>query len=270
MQRLDRLIAGYLMEVIATHQDPDQCRKSISSFARTLTVRVAMYLAKLIASLFRPVLYHPCMILTDDDTEPLLTSQFWVRPVYEELLTCSVKANLVKVASHTKSKSQGNTTLHPLHAHITDWIGADCPVDFLNVWFPAHWAPIVFHELQGREQQYRRDHALWFDAPARSSDSNKLIKERADALKSRVMHYQLRHMDCDGEMPTPTGKLKVDWIDFPLDDILEQFTTLKEGILRGTVSSESSSGVAWLQSGEGPGDSSATWRTGRELVARQG
>ena len=56
VQRLDRL-AGNLMELIATQQDPGQCRKSISSVAKTLTVRVAMYLAKLIASLFRPVLY---------------------------------------------------------------------------------------------------------------------------------------------------------------------------------------------------------------------
>ena len=51
VQRLDRRIAGYLMEVIATHQDPEQCRKRTSSFAKTLSVRVAMYLAKLIASL---------------------------------------------------------------------------------------------------------------------------------------------------------------------------------------------------------------------------
>ncbi len=201
VQRPDRLTAGYLMELIATQQDPGQCRKSISSFAKTLTVRVAMYLAKLIASLFRPVLYHPCMTLTDDDTESLLTSQFWVRPVYEELLHAASrinlspaaefkrpKSNLVKIASHPKSKSQDSTNLHPLHANITDWIGADCLVDFLNVWFPAHWAPLVFKELQQRQQQYRRDHALWFDAPAHSSDSNKLIKERADALKSRVVH----------------------------------------------------------------------------------
>ena len=76
VQRLDRLIAGYLMEVIATHHDPDQCRKSTSSFAETLTVRVATYLAKLIASLLRPVLYHPHMIQFDDDTEPMLTSKF--------------------------------------------------------------------------------------------------------------------------------------------------------------------------------------------------
>ena len=40
VQRLDRLIAGHLMEVIATHQDPEQCRKSTSAFAKTLTVRL--------------------------------------------------------------------------------------------------------------------------------------------------------------------------------------------------------------------------------------
>ena len=89
VQRLDRLVAGYLM---------DQCRKNISSFAKTLTVRVAMYLAKLIASLFRPVLYHPDMTLTDDDTESLLTSQFWVRPVYEEFLHAASRFNLFPAA----------------------------------------------------------------------------------------------------------------------------------------------------------------------------
>ena len=82
-QRLDRLVAGYLMELMATHSDVYQCRKKISSFAKVLTVRVAMYLAKLIASLLRPVLYHPLMELTDEDTLALLSSEFWVRPVYE-------------------------------------------------------------------------------------------------------------------------------------------------------------------------------------------
>ena len=55
VQRLDRLVAGYLMELIATQPDLDQCRNCISSFAKTLTVRVAMYFAKLIASLLRPL-----------------------------------------------------------------------------------------------------------------------------------------------------------------------------------------------------------------------
>ena len=67
----------------------------------------------------------------------------------------------------------------------------------------------------------------------RPSDTKKLIKERTDALRSRKMHYQRGFMDTDGDLPTLIGKLKVDWIDFPFDDILRQLTTLKEGILRG-------------------------------------
>ena len=62
VNRLDGLVVGYLMELMATHSDPSKCRKQISSFAKTLTVRVATCVAKEIASLFRPVLYHP---LTD-------------------------------------------------------------------------------------------------------------------------------------------------------------------------------------------------------------
>ena len=201
VQRLDRLIAGYLMELIATHHHPDQCRKSTSNFAKTLTVRVATYLAKLIASLLRPVLYHPHMIQFDDDTEPLLTSKFWVRPVYEELLHAASRfnmstaseskrptSNLVKVASHPRAKSQPNANLHPLHAPTTEWIGAECPDNFLNVWFPAHWAPIVIRELQDREDKYRHDHRLWFDAPSTASDSKKFVKDRADAIQSRKLH----------------------------------------------------------------------------------
>ena len=75
VNRLDGLLVGYLMELRATHSDPSKCRRQISSFAKTLTVRVATYLAKEIAALFRPVLYHPLMSLTEDDTLPLLTSE---------------------------------------------------------------------------------------------------------------------------------------------------------------------------------------------------
>ena len=51
-------------------------------------------------------------------------------------------------------------------------------------------------------------------------------------------------MDAEGDLPTLTGKLKVDWIDFPFDDILQQFTTLKEGILRGVFRQKAA--AAWF------------------------
>ena len=157
VNRLDGLVVGYLMELMATHSDASLCRKQISSFAKTLTVRVATYLAKEIASLFRPVLYHPLMALTEEDTLPLLTSEFWVRPVYEELLHAASRfnlspeaelkrptSNLVKIASHVKEKLCDLMNQGDQHTTMTDWLGADCPVDYLNVWFPAHWSPIVF------------------------------------------------------------------------------------------------------------------------------
>ena len=131
LTRLDRLIPGYLMEVIATQQDPAQCRKSISLFVKTLTVRFATHLAKTIASLFRPVLYHPHMIQFVDNTEPLLTSKFWVRPVYEELLHAASRfnmsnaaerkrptSNLVKVSSHTREPKHNKLLTVRLPTHL--------------------------------------------------------------------------------------------------------------------------------------------------------
>ena len=51
-------------------------------------------------------------------------------------------------------------------------------------------------------------------------------------------------MDKEGHLPTLIGKLKIDWIDFPLDDILQQLTTLKEGILRGVFKQKAAG--AWF------------------------
>ena len=71
---------------------------------------------------------------------------------------------------------------------MTDWLGADCPVDFLNVWFPAHWSPIVLRELHGREVKYRSEHLLWFDAPAQASDPARLTTQRKDAVRSSLTY----------------------------------------------------------------------------------
>ena len=40
------------------------------------------------------------------------------------------------------------------HTTMTDWLGADCPVDYLNVWFPAHWSPIVLREQRSGAINY--------------------------------------------------------------------------------------------------------------------
>ena len=94
---------------------------------------------------------------------------------------------------------------------MTEWIGADCPVDYLNVWFPAHWAPIVVRELH--------------TAP-------RVIDQRKDALRSRELHFHVGAMDGNKNLPTLIGKLKI------FDDILQQFATLKDGILRGVFTQQ--------------------------------
>ena len=217
VNRLEGLVVGFLMELMATRSQPWLCRRQISSFAKTLTVRVATYLAKEIASLFRPVLQHPVMALTDDDTLSLLTSDFWIRPVYEELLYAASRfnrssgaehkrptSNLVKIASFSKDKSSDmmNAGIH--HTTMTEWIGADCPVDFLNVWFPAHWAPIVLRELHRREDAYRKAHNLWFDDP-HGSDPPRVKEQRKDALRSRKLQFQIGAMDNRKNLPTFIG-----------------------------------------------------------------
>ena len=102
----------------------------------------------------------------------------------------------------------------------------------------------MLRELQEREDKYRQDHLSWFDAPSNASDSKKLVKDRADAIQSRQLHYHMGEMDRDGDIPTLTGKLKVDWLDFPVEGILEQFITLKEVILRGVYRQKAA--AAWF------------------------
>ena len=146
------------------------------------------------------------------------------------------------MASHPKIRYQTTANLNALSAPIPEWIWAECPIDFLHVWFPAHWAPLVFQAIQQKGEQHRKEKPKWFDAPARATDSAKMVRERAEALQSRQL--QKGQMDSRGDIPTLMGKLKVDWIDLPVDDITKQFGTLKEGILRGVFRQKAA--AAWF------------------------
>ena len=175
--------------------------------------------------------------------------------MYEELLHAASRfnlspaaefkrptSNLVKVASHSKPKSQDNADMHPLHAPITEWIGADCPVDFLNVWFPAHWAPIVFHELQRREDQYAKDHSLWFDAPSRASDSSKLegpTPSEAGTCTTRLVKWMVT-----GIYQLSPASSRWTGLISHLMTSLSSLLPWKEGILRGVFRQKAA--AAWF------------------------
>ena len=114
VNRLDRLVAGYLMELRATRSNVYHCRKEISSFAKVLTVRVAMYLAKLIASLLRPVLYHPLMALTDDDTIALYFPQNSGFDLYMKSSSMPLRDSTCRRLLSTKGTPLTWLKLHPM------------------------------------------------------------------------------------------------------------------------------------------------------------
>ena len=81
-----RLLEGYCLELAATNANPEQHNGAVKQFAKDLVSVLAMHLAERIASLLRQVLDHPTKVLYDPDTEPLFLPQFWVLPLYRELL----------------------------------------------------------------------------------------------------------------------------------------------------------------------------------------
>ena len=52
----------------------------------------------------------------------------------------STNANLVKIASFSKDKPSDMMNAGVHYTTMTEWIGADCPVDYLNVCFTKAWA----------------------------------------------------------------------------------------------------------------------------------
>ena len=90
----------------------------------------------------------------DDRTAHLLCSNYWVQPIFQELLHSSSRYN----ATRTGERNRPSSGLARIAAHprppkklkpsasgtrFTDWIGGICYADTLQVWFPAHWAPVA-------------------------------------------------------------------------------------------------------------------------------
>ena len=85
-KQLERLIEGYCMEVMATNVHPELHLPSIKKFAKDLVLLFAFHMAERISSLLRQVLDHPTKVLYDPDSEVLFLPQFWILPIYRELL----------------------------------------------------------------------------------------------------------------------------------------------------------------------------------------
>jgi len=162
VDHLDRVLAGCCWEAHATRAVPEESLSSIRLAAKRLTMLLAGYLAKEVAAILREILTHPTKKLYDDDTAHLLCSNYWLQPIYQELLHSSSRYN----ATVNGEKNRPSSGLARISAHprppkklkpaasgtrFTDWVGGMCYADTLQVWFPAHWAPLVLRQLQRKE-----------------------------------------------------------------------------------------------------------------------
>ena len=176
----------------------------------------------------------------DDNTAHLLCSNYWVQPIYQELLHSSSRYN----ATRTGEKNRPSNGLARISAHprppkklkpaasgtrFTDWIGGICYADTLQVWFPAHWAPVVLDQLQHKEDEYRAAHPSWMDQEVVPDD---IQKQWQEARANRMMQFKVGDYK-DSNIRMLTGTLKADWIQLPVKRYLAALPTLKQGVITG-------------------------------------
>ena len=243
IQRVERLLTGFANEISATQWYPATFDRRIKSSAKFLTERIAIYLAKEVASILRPVVSHPLLTQFDPDSKPLLTSDFWVMPIYKELLYSGSRPlqdrsselkrpapGLVKIVCQAEA---GDEPEEPVDNSKGPRVGtkqyAVSPIQYMNVWIPAHWAPVVMEVLETKNEDFRKKYPRWFpeSGSARASGSYGQSREK------RELSFCKGRMDRDESLPTLTGRLKADWIHLPVDDVLALFPTVREGICMG-------------------------------------
>ena len=240
VDHLDRVLAGCCWEVHATRADPEESLSSLRQVSKCLTMLLAIYLAKEVAAILREILTHPTKRLYDDSTAHLLCSNYWVQPIYQELLHSSSRYN----ATRTGEKNRPSNGLARISAHprppkklkpaasgtrFTDWIGGICYVDILQVWFPAQWAPVVLHQLQHKEDEYRAAHPSWMDEEVVPDD---IQKQWQEARANRRMQFKVGDYK-DSNIRMLTGTIKADWIQLPVESYLAALPTLKQGVITG-------------------------------------
>ena len=207
-------------------------------------MKLAVYLAKEVAAILRAVLTHETKKLYNDSTVHLLCSNYWIQPIYQELLHSSSRYNatregerkrpssgLARVAAFSKPPKQRKPSASG--TSFSDWIGGTCYADTLQVWFPAHWAPVVLQQLQQKEDNYRAENPSWMDQEVAPAD---ILKQWQEARANRRMQFKVgnyRDGSWESNIRLLTGTIKVDWIQLPVEQYLAMLPTLKQGVIAG-------------------------------------
>ena len=106
-----------------------------------------------------------------------------------------------------------------------------CCADSLQIWFPAHWAPLVLHQLQHKEDEYRAANPSWMDQDNPPDD---IRKQWEEARANRMMQFKVGDFK-DSNIRMLTGTLKADWIQLPVERYLAALPTLKQGVIAGVL-----------------------------------
>ena len=122
--------------------------------------------------------------------QPLLTPNFWILPLYRELLNSARRirpsasserargcTGLVKVICKENKEQKGKRKYHAGTPHpndrggFTQWFGSCSLMSMLYVWFPASWTPMVAERLFGWSSPPRdRVVSLLQDLPKRTPE----------------------------------------------------------------------------------------------------
>ena len=105
VDHLDRVLAGCCWEVQATRLTPSESLASLHELAKCLTMELAVYLAQEVAAILRAVLTHETKKLYNDSTVHLLCSNYWIQPIYQELLHSSSRRNATRECERKRPSS---------------------------------------------------------------------------------------------------------------------------------------------------------------------
>ena len=208
----------------------------------SLTMKLAVHLAKEVAAILRAVLTHETKKLYNDSTVHLLCSNYWIQPICQELLHSSSRYNatregerkrpssgLAQVAAYPKPPKQRKPSASG--TSFSDWIRGTCFADTLQVWFPARWAPVVLQQLQQKEDNYRAENPSWMDQEEAPAD---ILKQWQEARANRRLQFKVgnyRDGSWESNIRMLTDTIEVDWIQLPVEPYLAALPTLQQGVI---------------------------------------
>ena len=111
VEHLDRVMAGCCWEVIINRKHRDESLGSLRQVAKSLTLMLAGYLAEFVAEIFRVVLAYQGSPLTDEENVHLLGTNYWIQPIYQELLHAASGHNAIAYKEKERGLAVGLSKL---------------------------------------------------------------------------------------------------------------------------------------------------------------